>query len=329
MRQDEWVAEANPAQSPAELKRQAALYALSMLDTDPEEEFDRIARLAQRLLMTTSAVVSFMDHNRQWYKARAGVEAVEAERSDTFCTHVIDDGMPLVVEDATEDARFADNPHVTAPGGVRFYAGVPIHAPGGYAVGTLCVFDPAPRPPSSTDLAPLLDLAAMVDEIIAARVLATVDHLTGVQTRGGFVRAAAPLLRLADRAGMVMTLGFFDVNGLKGINDEFGHDVGDAVIASVGRMLRHCFRSADVIGRLGGDEFAVLFAATDAQGTAKAVDRFQQALADHVDRHLPVKLTVAAGLVGRPPGGAPLDELLGQADALMYGDKRKAVASTD
>ena len=268
-----------------------------------------------------------MDHDRQWYKAKAGVDTEEADRSTTFCTHVIDDGMPLVVENATEDVRFADNPHVTAPGGVRFYAGVPIHAPGGIAVGTLCVFDAAPRPAASTDLTPLLDLAAMVDEIIAARVTATVDHLTGVQTRGGFVKAAAPLLRLADRAGMVMTLGFFDVNGLKRINDEFGHDVGDAAIASVGRMLRHCFRSADVIGRLGGDEFAVLFAATDQQGTAKAVDRFQRALADHVDRHLPVKLTVAAGFVGRDPGGAGLDELLNQADSLMYDDKRGPTGS--
>ena len=307
---------------PAELKRQAALYALSMLDSEPEEEFDRIARLAQRLLMTTSAVVSFMDHDRQWYKARAGVETKEAERSTTFCTHVIQDGEPLVVEDAASDARFADNPHVTATGGVRFYAGVPIHAPGGYAVGTLCVFDSTPRPAASTDITPLLDLAAMVDEIIAARVQATVDHLTGVQTRGGFVKAASPLLRLADRAGMVMTLGFFDVNGLKGINDEFGHDVGDAVIASVGRLLRHCFRSADVIGRLGGDEFAVLFAAADEQGTAKAVERFQRALGDHVDRHLPVKVSVAAGFVPRLPGGPGLDQLLGQADALMYDDKR-------
>ena len=320
MRQDEHMAES--CASPTELKRQAALYSLSMLDSEPEEEFDRIARLAQRLLATASAVVSFMDHDRQWYKARAGVENTEADRSTTFCTHVIDAGEPLVVEDAAEDARFADNPHVTAPGGVRFYAGVPIHAPGGHAVGTLCVFDPTPRPAASTDITPLLDLAAMVDEIIAARVAATVDHLTGVQTRGGFVKAATPLLQLADRAGMVMTLGYFDVNGLKRINDEFGHDVGDAAIASVGRLLRHCFRSADVIGRLGGDEFAVLFAATDEQGSAKAVDRFQRALADHAERHLPVKIGVAAGFVERQPEGAALEALLSEADALMYDDKR-------
>jgi GAF domain-containing protein len=173
-----------------EWRRQAALCALSLLDTEPEEEFDRIARVAQRLLATESAVVSFMDHDRQWYKARAGVDTTEAPRSETFCTHVIADGTPLVVEDATLDPRFADNPHVTADGGVRFYAGVPIHSPGGHAVGTLCVFDPSPRKADLADLAPLSDLAAMVDDIIAARVTATTDELTGVQNRAGFMKAA-------------------------------------------------------------------------------------------------------------------------------------------
>lgn len=314
----------SPNGSAEELSRQAALYSLALLDTEPEEEFDRVARLAQRLLATASAVVSFMDHDRQWYKARAGVDAAEAQRSETFCTHVIADGTPLVVEDATQDPRFADNPHVTADGGVRFYAGVPIHSPGGHAVGTLCVFDSAPRRTEVTDLAPLMDLAAMVDDIIAARVTASTDELTGVQNRGGFVKAAVPLLRLADRADMAMTVGFFDVNELKRINDELGHDIGDKAIASVARLLKDCFRSADVIGRLGGDEFAVLFAATDGDGAAAAFDRFQRALDTHDEPAVPFKLTVAAGFIARPPGGADLDSLLAQADALMYERKRTA-----
>jgi hypothetical protein len=74
-----------------ELRRQAALHALAVLDTEPEEEFDRVARLAQRLVDVPSAIVSFMDYGRQWYKARVGVDAPEARRSETFCTHVIDD----------------------------------------------------------------------------------------------------------------------------------------------------------------------------------------------------------------------------------------------
>ena len=185
------------------------------------------------------------------------------------------------------------------------------------------MFDPTPRQAHDADLVPLLDLAAMVDEIIAARVAATLDDLTGVQNRGGFMRAAAPLLRLADRSGMTMTLGFFDVNGLKRINDELGHEVGDTAIASVARLLKDCFRSADVIGRLGGDEFAVLFAATDETGATIAAERFEGALAAHDDAALPVKLKVAAGFIERRPGGAGLDDILAQADALMYERKRR------
>ena len=310
-------------QLPDELRRQAALYALALLDTEPEEEFDRIARLAQRLLQVPSAVVSFMDHDRQWYKAKVGVDASEAARSDTFCTHVIDDGTALVVEDATDDARFAENPHVAAPGGVRFYAGVPIHSPGGHAIGTLCVFDGAPRRADASVLEPLYDLAAMVDEIIAARVRANVDELTGIQNRRGFVEAAAPLLRLADRAGVVMTLGYFDVNGLKGINDELGHDAGDAAIAIVGQLLASCFRTADVVARLGGDEFAVLFAVADAGGSATATSRLIAAVEERNARgDLPFTVSVAAGFIERPPNGDTLDQLLACADQAMYERKR-------
>lgn len=313
---------------PDELRRQASLYTLSLLDTEPEEEFDRIARLAQRLLAVPSALVSFMDADRQWYKARVGVSATEAERSTTFCTHVIDEGTPLVVEDATNDPRFSANPHVVADGGVRFYAGVPIHSPGGHSVGTLCVFDSTPRAVDAAEINALTDLAAMVDEIIAARVQATVDELTGVQNRRGFLHAAEPLLRLADRVGVTMTLGYFDVNGLKAINDTLGHEAGDAAIAETGRLLSASFRSADVIGRLGGDEFAVLFAVTGPGGAASAFRRFEAALIDrNRTTDSPFWLEVAVGFTEREPNGARLAELIANADALMYERKRKAKAA--
>jgi diguanylate cyclase (GGDEF)-like protein len=306
----------------AELRRQAALYALSILDTGPEEEFDRVARLAKRLLSVPSALVSFMDHDRQWYKARLGVEATEADRSVTFCQHVVADGQPLVVADAREDPRFDDNPHVLADEGVRFYAGVPIRSPGGHAIGTVCVFDSEPREALPADLEPLLDLAAVVEDVIASRLRATVDELTGVQNRQGFSRAAEQLLQLADRAGVTMTLGFFDVNGLKQINDELGHEAGDRAIAETGRLLHTTFRTADVVARIGGDEFAVLFAGSDADGSKIALERFCVALAElNRSAGLPFELAVAAGFAERPPGGSSLEQLLAQADAGMYSDK--------
>ena len=306
-----------------ELRRQAALYSLAVLDTDPDEEFDRIARLAQRLLTVSSALVSFMDHDRQWYKARVGVDPTEADRSETFCTHVIDSGQPLVVDDATGDPRFADNPHVVADGGVRFYAGVPIHSPGGHAVGTLCVFDDSPRVTDPDAIEPLLDLAAMVDEIIAGRVRANVDEMTGLQNRRGFMQAGEPLLRLADRAKVTMTLGFFDVNGLKTINDTLGHEAGDLAIATTGRLLASCFRSADVVARLGGDEFVVLFVVADVAGSTKATTRLLAAVDERNARgDLPFTLSIACGFIERAPGADTVEQLLARSDSAMYEHKR-------
>lgn len=312
-----------------ELRRQRALYALSLLDTAPEEEFDRVARLAKRLLLTPSSLVSFMDHDRQWYKARVGVDTTEAARSETFCTHVISAGQALVVADARDDPRFAANPHVLADGGVRFYAGVPIHSPDGQSIGTVCVFDSAPRQLTGTELEALADLAGIIDDVIAARLRSTVDALTGVQNRLGFVQAGTPLLRLADRAGVTMTLGFFDVNGLKQINDELGHEAGDRAIAQTGRLLSATFRTADVLARLGGDEFAVLLAASDEAGAATAGRRFAAALADlNACGELAFELGVAAGFAERAPGGGTLDLLLAEGDRRMYRDKNAGAPTT-
>lgn len=308
-----------------ELRRQAALYSLSLLDTDPEEEFDRVARLAKLLLSVPSSLVSFMDHDRQWYKARVGVDTTQAARAETFCTHVIAAGEALVVADARDDPRFAANPHVVADGGVRFYAGVPIHSPDGQAIGTICVFDSAPRQLTGTELDPLADLAGIIDDVIAARHGATVDALTGVQNRQGFAQAGEPLLRLADRAGVTMTLGFFDVNGLKQINDELGHEAGDRAIAHTGRLLSATFRTADVVARLGGDEFAVLLAASDENGAAAAGQRFAAALANlNISGELNFELAVAAGFAERAPGGGTLDLLLAEGDRRMYRSKNSA-----
>jgi diguanylate cyclase (GGDEF)-like protein len=271
-----------------------------------------------------------MDHDRQWYKAKVGVDASHATRAETFCTHVIDSGAPLVVGDAAADERFATNPHVLIEGGVRFYAGVPIHSPGGHAVGTLCVFDPEPRPRVGDDiLQPLFDLAAIVEEIIAGRVRANVDELTGLQNRRGFFEAGRALLSLADRASVAMTLGYFDVDGLKEFNDTLGHEAGDQAIAATADLLRSCFRRADIIARIGGDEFVVLFAVTDVGGATQATQRVHESLAqlnDQGDR--PFTLSVACGFIERIPGTATIEALVAEADAVMYERKRIRRAPT-
>ena len=134
------------AQRPAdESRRLLALRGLNILDTPPEERFDRITRTAARLFHVPVALVSLVDDERQWFKACVGLDASAAPRDTAFCAFAILGAETMVVPDATRDERFADNPLVTGAPHIRFYAGHPIRAPGGEAVGTLCVIDHRPR----------------------------------------------------------------------------------------------------------------------------------------------------------------------------------------
>ncbi|WNG29305.1 GAF domain-containing sensor histidine kinase [Cystobacter fuscus] len=130
---------------PQEEARLAALDALEILDTQPEAGFDDLTRLASRLCAMPIALVSLVDHSRQWFKSRVGLAAQETPRDIAFCAHAILDERPFVVEDARQDERFHDNPLVTGELHLRFYAGIPIKGVGGHNIGTLCVIDQQPR----------------------------------------------------------------------------------------------------------------------------------------------------------------------------------------
>jgi signal transduction histidine kinase len=153
-----------PAALPSdEPDRLAALYGLGILDTPPEERFDRITRLARRVFGTPIALVSLVDRNRQWFKSCLGLNATSTARDVSFCSHAVIARQPLVVLDPLADPRFRDNPLVLGEPHIRFYAGVPLYAAGGQPVGTLCVIDREPRPFDATDLEALSDLAAVVE----------------------------------------------------------------------------------------------------------------------------------------------------------------------
>ena len=144
-----------------EQHRLQVLLDLNLLDTAPEERFDRITRMAARLFGVPIAFIGLIDAKREWFKSRVGVPDTEAARDVTFCAHAILQDAALVVEDALHDDRFADNPFVAA-GHVRFYAGAPLAAPDGSKVGTLCLVDSAPRQFGDEERTLLRDLAAMV-----------------------------------------------------------------------------------------------------------------------------------------------------------------------
>jgi signal transduction histidine kinase len=129
-----------------EAARLASLRELLILDSEPESEFDNLVRAAALVCDTPISLVSLVDSDRQWFKARFGLEGVqETARDLAFCAHTIQQPTTLEVSDATQDARFRDNALVTQAPGIRFYAGVPLELSSGFRVGTLCVIDRRPR----------------------------------------------------------------------------------------------------------------------------------------------------------------------------------------
>lgn len=159
-----------PPNAPAdEEARLAALREYDVLDTPAEAKFDDIARLAAHVLGSPIALVSLIDVDRQWFKARYGLEAPETPRDVSFCGHVVENGAPLVVHDSHADPRFADNPLVLGEPRVRFYAGMPLRTPDGFVLGTLCTIDHEPKSPSPEQLHLLGLLARQVVDQLESR----------------------------------------------------------------------------------------------------------------------------------------------------------------
>ena len=142
--------------------RLQALRQMLILDTPPEERFDRVVRFAAEEFEMPIVLVSLVDEKRQWFKARVGIDACQTDRESSFCGHAITQPQIMVVPDAHQDERFHDNPLVVGPPHVRFYAGATLQLPGGQIVGTLCLIDQKPRTLDEFDLAILGSLRELV-----------------------------------------------------------------------------------------------------------------------------------------------------------------------
>ncbi len=147
----------------------AALRQHRLVGTAPEREFDDIARLAALICGTPIALMSLVDADRQWLKARIGLDVAETPREHAFCSYTILGDDILVVEDATKDERFARNPLVTADPHIRFYMGAPLVDNSGHALGSLCVIDRRPRTLNATQRDGLETLARHMSSLLELR----------------------------------------------------------------------------------------------------------------------------------------------------------------
>ena len=303
-----------------EAERIKTLQGLNVLDTPAEERFDRVARLAKRLFNVPIALVSLVDSDRQWFKSCFGLCASETSRDLSFCGHAILGDQILLIQDATLDLRFHDNPLVIGDPGIRFYAGYPLTVGHGAKLGTLCLIDVRPRDLDDEERDLLRDLARMADQELAAVQMASLDELTLLSNRRGFEALARHALAACRRLDRPATLLFFDLNEFKHINDTFGHAEGDAALKTFADVLRIAFRESDVIGRLGGDEFVALLTGSNHVETTAIMARLQEILDERnatLQRGYDIRFSVGQ-IEFETDRQLGIEELLADADKAMY-----------
>ena len=210
---------------PNENERLNVLHALNLLDTPPEEVFDRITRLVARVLDVPIALVSLVDTDRQWFKSRVGLDAIETPRELAFCAHAIVQTSPMIVPDATLDERFADNSLVTSNPNIRFYAGVPLRSVSGLSIGTLCAIDSKPRKLNADEINILIDLAAVISKEVQMREAMILSQATSELAKKAVETIEARFRTVFERAGVGIALVAPDGGWLR-VNDALCQIVG-------------------------------------------------------------------------------------------------------
>lgn len=340
------------AEGSNEKQRHQALLALEILDTPPEAEFDDLVALASEICATPISLVSLVDSHRQWFKASIGLAACETPISSSFCAHAIQRQGIFLIEDATKDERFKGNPLVLGQPMLRFYAGMPLYAGEGVAVGTLCVIDTVPRSLSPGQVKALAILSQQVqarmelrserrkllhaiaanqelttklkqsnETLTAANLhlaqLATTDSLTGILNRRAFEERINTEFSNASRKRRALSILIMDVDDFKYRNDQFGHAAGDAALRQVGEVLQKVVRAVDSAARIGGEEFAVILPEATLEQASMIASRVQDLLGSKGDEDLP-RITLSIGIACLNATTTNWESMVSQADGAMY-----------
>ncbi|MFZ2858278.1 sensor domain-containing diguanylate cyclase [Acidovorax sp.] len=330
-------------------KRLAAVRDTGLLDTPPEDVFDRLTRLAAKLTGAPVTFVSLLDADRDFYKSAYGLgESLGTTRQlsgRTFCHYPLVSGEALILEDVTQLPVFRDVPTVNSLG-IRAYAGIPLRTDDGEVLGSFCAVDFKPKQWSELDMEIIVELAqsAMreirlrkalkdadalnqqlqaqiqkVDELNRAlSEMATTDPLTGVANRRAFDHSLQLELAIVERRSTPLSLLMLDVDHFKRINDTFGHETGDKVLVAIAQMLSGCARVIDVVARVGGEEFAMILPNTDAEGAQEVAERMRIAVAQSNWLGQPTTVSIGAATLQDKEDAASLHA---RADAALYAAK--------
>ena len=322
---------------PNENARLTALHRYRILDTPPEPVYDDLTRLAADICRTPFAVMTLIDHERQWFKSTHGITIRETPRDIAFCTHAfLKPSELLIIPDMHHDRRFVDHPLVTGPPHIRFYAGAVLMTPDGFSLGTLCVLDQRPRHLRKAQIVALQTLSRQTVAHLELRLLgelrarqatleetnrrlqalAATDGLTGLQNHRAFRETLRRQCAQAGRARQPLSLVMLDADHFKSYNDDFGHPAGDAALKQIAVILRRAVRGGDLIARYGGEEFAVVLPDTDGPQAFALAERLRRKIEEASWPRR--RLTASFGVATQTPVTPAPDRLIQDADEALY-----------
>ena len=320
---------------PDEALRQYTLDCLNLLDTAADQFLETLVRVAQNAFGVETVLISLIDRDRQWFKARLGLSISETPRDIAFCSHTILQTDTLIVPDALDDPRFKANPLVTGSPHIRLYAGHPIRV-NGFPIGTLCLLHPEPRNLSDTEKTLLADLATLAEGHVLHRIQNThirtlyqtldaerhramTDPLTQAWNREGLSFFEPVILKEALASEKMVGVLYCDLDHFKLINDRYGHAIGDQAIVQAARRLRAGLRVDDILVRHGGEEFLILVLINRQDELAMLAQRAREAIIASPlscgDALLDVTMSIGTAVKRE---AETLDEAINRADLALY-----------
>ncbi|WP_431022187.1 Diguanylate cyclase [Erwinia rhapontici] len=300
-----------------------SLYALGILDTGPDERFDRLTRLAVEIFKVPIALISLVDNDKQWFKSSCGINLQSTPISDSFCSFAVESGAPYVIEDTFSDPRFILNNLVCNDPFIRSYAGYPVKLPDGEIAGAICIIDTKPREFTSKELNHLKDLAGIVEDEFKIINIATTDSLTGICNRRSFRLILDEVFKNNRKKMKKFSVIIIDLNKFKPINDTYGHAEGNAALCAFSNILENLSYDNSFVARLGGDEFGAILSDSSHLGATAFINELKSDLQKYNNESgKPYLIDFTAGAVEYDfEKHTTVSDILIEADRDMYDKK--------